>query len=187
MKMPYLSAVSILDRRVKPILFAEDMGAALVWLDKGGCPMRFLLLAVAALIGLSGCSISQDKAAAEAGVARFRQQLDAGRYQEIYRTGGPEFRGTGSEEAGTRFLQTVHDRLGAVRNAQQTGWRVNFNSGGSVAVLNYETEFARGRGTEEFVFRLAEGQPTLIGYHVNSDALRSGSSPAAAAPGDTPQ
>jgi len=133
--------------------------------------MRYLVLVVAALIGLSGCSISQDKAAAEAGVARFRQQLDTGRYQEIYRTSGPEFRGTGSEEAGARFLQTVHDRLGTVRNARQTGWRLNFNSGGSVAVLNYETEFARGRGTEEFVFRLAEGQPTLIGYHINSPEL----------------
>ncbi len=149
--------------------------------------MRFLTLILAALIGLSGCSISQDKATAEAGVARFRQQLDAGRYQEIYRTSGPEFRGTGTEEAGARFLQTVHDRLGAVSNARQTGWRVNFNSGGSVAVLNYQTEFARGRGTEEFVFRLAEGQSTLIGYHINSDELRAGSSPAAPAAGDKPQ
>jgi len=149
--------------------------------------MRFLALIAAALLGLSGCSISQDKATAEAGVALFRQQLASGRYQEIYRSSGPEFRGTGSEEAGARFLQTVHERLGAVRNARQTGWRVNFNSGGSAAVLNYETEFARGRGTEEFVFRLADGESTLIGYHINSDALRSGSSPAAPAHADKPQ
>ncbi len=154
------------------ILFAGDGGAALVLVGEGGYPMRILALIAAVLVGLSGCSLSQDKATAEAGVARFRQMLDAGRYQEIYRTSGPEFRQTGSEEAGAGFLRSVHDRLGIVRNARQTGWRLNFNSGGSVAVLNYETEFERGRGTEEFVFRLADGQSTLIGYHINSNELR---------------
>jgi hypothetical protein len=140
--------------------------------------MRFLPIVAAVSIGLAGCSAGRDKAAAEAGVETFRQALAAGRYAEIYRNAGPEFRQSGTEESAAGFLGSVHQRLGNVRTANQTGWRVNYQPGDSRAVLNYSTEFERGRGTEEFVFRISEGESILIGYHIDSNELRSTVTPA---------
>ena len=94
--------------------------------------------------------------------------LDAGRYHDIYAGAANEFRQSGSEQAATRFLAMVHDRLGPVRRADQRGWRVNFATGGNVVSLSYSTQFASGRGTEDFVFRVRGGSPVLVGYHINS-------------------
>jgi hypothetical protein len=149
--------------------------------------MRIWPLLTALSLALAGCSAGQDKAAAEAGVQSFREMLGAGRYAEIYRAAGHEFRQTGSEESAVRFLQSVRERLGAVRSANQTGWRVNYGNGGSVTVLNYATEFERGRGTEEFVYRVDGGQPVLIGYHVNSNDLVQPLPPAGNATDGKPQ
>lgn len=143
------------------------------------------MLTAALLLPLAACSVTADKGAAESGVAQFRRQMDAGQYRQIYAAATPEFRQNASEEAGVRFLQTVHDRLGAVRTAEQTGWRVNFASGGNVAALGYSTQFAHGRGTENFVFRIEGARARLMGYHVNSLDLvnpPAGASPVPAAP-----
>jgi hypothetical protein len=129
--------------------------------------MRKLIVA-AALLAAAGCSAGPDKAAAEGGVAQFHRMLDAGRYRDIYAGAGEEFRQSGSEQAATRFLAMVHDRLGAVRRADQRGWRVNFTTGGNLVNLSYSTEFASGRGTEDFVFRVRGASPSLVGYHINS-------------------
>lgn len=149
--------------------------------------MRIWPLLAALSLGLAGCSAGQDKSAAEGGVQRFREMLGAGRYAEIYRNAGPEFRQNGSEESAVRFFQSVRERLGAVRTANQTGWRVNYGNGGSVTVLNYATEFERGRGTEEFVYRVEAGQPVLIGYHINSNDLMQAAPPAGNATEGKPQ
>ena len=93
--------------------------------------MRKLAMIAAVGLALSGCSVSQDKASAEAGVVHFHDMLDAGRYHDIFAGGEPEFRQTGSEQDAARFLQMIHDRLGSFRSSQQTGWRVNFATGGS--------------------------------------------------------
>jgi hypothetical protein len=130
--------------------------------------VRKLIVAAALGLAMGGCSAGQDKAIAEGGVARFHQMLDAGRYHDVYAGAADEFRQSGSEEAATRFMTLVHDRLGAVRRADQRGWRVNFATGGSVVSLSYSTEFASGRGTEDFVFRVRGGSPSLVGYHINS-------------------
>jgi len=125
----------------------------------------------AALLALSGCSAGQDKTAAEAGVAQFHRQLQAGDYHEIYRGAAAEFRQSGSENSAVRFLDTVNERLGAVQRANQQNWRVNFTSGGNMVILDYATEFAHGRGVENFVFRVQGGQAKLVGYHINSGDL----------------
>lgn len=149
--------------------------------------MRIWPLLTTWSLALAGCSAGQDKAAAEAGVQRFREMLGAGRYAEIYRSASEEFRQNGSEDSAVRFLQSVRERLGTVRNANQTGWRVNYGSGGSVTVLNYATEFERGRGTEEFVYRVNGAQPELIGYHINSNDLMQTAPPAGNATEGKPQ
>jgi hypothetical protein len=144
--------------------------------------MRKIVPIIAAALGASGCSAGADRAAAEAGVAQFHRMVEAQRYHEIYTGAADEFRRTASEEEGTRFLQMIHDRLGAVRSTSANGWRVNFTPGGNMVNLSYSTQFASGQGTEDFVFRIAGANAQLVGYHVNSPALIARDAPAAAAP-----
>jgi hypothetical protein len=147
---------------------------------KGG-GMRTIAALAAAALALGGCSVSQDKASAEAGVVHFHQLLDAGRYRDIYAGAEPEFRRSGTEEEEIRVFQTVHDRLGAFRSSRQAGWRVNFANGGNVVSLTYNASFASAPASENFVFRIRNGGAQLMGYHVSSPAL--GAAPAPAKPG----
>jgi hypothetical protein len=133
--------------------------------------MRTIAASVAAALALGGCSVSHDKASAEAGVVRFHQLLEAGRYHDIYAGAEPEFRRSGSEQEEIRVLQMIHDRLGAFRSSQQSGWRVNFATGGNIVGLTYNARFASAAGSENFVFRIKSGGALLVGYHVNSPVL----------------
>jgi hypothetical protein len=141
--------------------------------------MRRTIAIMAAALAASGCSAGADRAAAEAGVAQFHQMVEAGRYHDIYAGAADEFRPSGTEENGIRFLQMVHDRLGAVRSSSSTGWRVNFTPGGSTVSLSYDTQFASGAGHEDFVFRVGGARAQLVGYHVNAPTLLGTGAPSA--------
>jgi hypothetical protein len=144
--------------------------------------MGKIISIIAAALAVGGCSATRDKAAAEAGVVRFHQMLDAGRYHDIYAGAAAEFRQTGSEQEEIGVLRMIHDRLGAFRSSQQSGWRVNYGTGGNIVNLTYNARFASASGHEDFVFRINGDAPQLVGYHVNSPALMGSGAPTAAAP-----
>ena len=141
--------------------------------------MRKLLLIAAALLAASGCSAGRHKTAAEAAVAQFHQMVNAEQYREIYQASASELKSVTSEEQLTGLLQSIHDRLGNSGAATQRGWNVTVSNGVSMVNLNYETQFANGTATENFVYRVDNGAPSLAGYHVNSP-----DAPAAAPTGD---
>ena len=145
--------------------------------------MKKIMPIMAAALAVTGCSATRDKAAAEAGVVQFHQMLDAGRFHDIYAGAAPEFRRTGSEQEELGVLQMIHDRLGAFRSSQQSSWRVNYGTGGSIVNLTYNAQFASAPGHEDFVFRINGNAPQLVGYHVNSPALTASGPPATGAPG----
>ena len=130
--------------------------------------MRKLIIAVAALVAVTGCA---SKRSAEEAVAQFHQMVDAGRYQEIYRNSDPELKRITSEEQMTALLSQVHERLGAVRSSRQSSFNLNTNNGVSRVQLTYNTEFTAGSATENFNYRVEGGQARLAGYHINSAAL----------------
>jgi hypothetical protein len=108
-------------------------------------------LAGAALAFLGGCWFGADKSAAEAAVAQFHDMLAAGRYHDIFQTTSDDFRHVTTEAAFTPMLQVAHDRMGAVRQANEADWNVNYDNGGNMVTLHYTTQFANGQGNEEFV------------------------------------
>jgi hypothetical protein len=134
--------------------------------------MKKLVVGILALFALGACSAGRDTAAAEAAVERFHQMLNAQRYHEIYQETAGEFRRVTSEDQLIGVLRMVHDRLGAVAQAQRQGWHVNYANGTTRVELNYNTQFASAPGTERFVYTIDNGAAALIRYDVNSDALR---------------
>jgi hypothetical protein len=130
--------------------------------------MRHWMIAAGALLLASCAQNPPDTSAAEQGVTRFRRQMDSRQFQEIYDNAAPEFRQNASESTVIRFLNLVSTRLGRALAASKQGLRLDTNTSGSFVTLTYTTTFDRGRGNEEFVFRMDGPEARLAGYHINS-------------------
>ena len=133
-------------------------------------PRTFLVVA-ALMAALCGCSMSADTAIAEQGVPKFHEQLDAGRFDEIWDQAADELKKASPQPEFVEFLSAVHRKLGNTRSADKTGWNVNYQTSGSFVTLGYKTVFAEGDAQEQFVFRLQDKKALLVGYHINSMAL----------------
>lgn len=132
---------------------------------------RRALLVVLALAGALACGAIAGKGLAEDGVTQFHQRLDTGAYDEIYEAVDEQFRATTTRADFTRILRAVHDKLGKVVSTKQTNFFAQDRAGigsGSYVSLTYETQFANGRGTESFNWRVDGGKARLVGYNINS-------------------
>lgn len=129
----------------------------------------FPIALAAALV--TGCSAGQDTAAAQQAVTQFHQMLDAGKFDAIYNGSGAELKAITPGAQFVPLLANIHTRLGAVKEAKQVGWNVNYNNGVGTITLTYQTQFASGAGTEEFVYRTGQ-PPSLIGYHIQSNDMK---------------
>ena len=137
--------------------------------------MRNQTLGVAlCALALSACNPVADTKAADAGVVAFHQAMDAGRYAEIYDQSSTEMKSTTSRDDFIKLLGALHTKLGAFQSGATTNWNDNSTTGGHYVTLERSAKFARGPGTETFVFRMDGAEAKLAGYHVNSNVLITG-------------
>jgi Protein of unknown function (DUF4019) len=129
------------------------------------------LVLLTGLAAFGSCSLSKGKGIAEAGVAKFHDRYNAGKFNEIYADTDEKFKKVTSEAEWTTLLEALHRKLGVVKQSKSAGWGVNATPQGTMATLNYEVEFSEGKGTEQFVFHITGDQARLLGYHVNSPLL----------------
>jgi len=142
-----------------------------------------IIAAAAIALALAGCSFGRSRAAAEAAVAHFHQELDQGHYQGIYQATAPQFRQATSDGQFVAILETIHERLGAASGADQTNWHYDYDNGTTTVTLDYNTRFASGQATEHFVWLMGEDDSArLLTYDIHSPLL-AGAAPAPAAPG----
>jgi hypothetical protein len=132
---------------------------------------RFLVLVAVLLIGLIGCSMSQDVSEAEKSVAAFHKLLDDQQYELIFKSSSAELQKAVTQEAFIQRMRTVHNKLGIVVHTSKQAWSVNANTSGTLVTLSTETRFANGVATEEFIFRIDDKMPVLMRYNVVSSAL----------------
>jgi Protein of unknown function (DUF4019) len=132
--------------------------------------IRFLF-AILAMVFTAGCSASADIASANTAVAHFRELMEQQQFQKIYEESADQNKKATTEEQWTKLLAAIHDKLGNVKNAQSTGWNVNYRPTGTVITLSYKTEFEKGSGTETFNYAISGGAALLLGYHINSSDL----------------
>jgi hypothetical protein len=129
---------------------------------------RLAGLAVAILLGLEGCGISSVKPRAEAAMGVFHEQLDAGDFDAIWNSADDAFRKATPRPNFEKFIQAVHRKLGRVVKTSNTGWNMrSFNFKTSI-VLQQNTEFEHGSGTEVFTYTTNGDEVKLLGYNVNS-------------------
>jgi len=126
---------------------------------------------VVVLAGLAGCSSGEHMATAQQGVAEFRGLMQSRQFAQVYAASSDEFRKATSEADLVRVLGALDKKLGSAKKAEPNGWNVNFQSSGTFVTLGFKTEFEKGSGAEQFVFRVADGRAALVSYNVNSPAL----------------
>lgn len=127
--------------------------------------MRSLVLAALVLTTTAGCSANADKGKAQAAVAEFRQMSDAGRFAEIWQGGSGELKSSTSQDELVRVLSGLQNHYGNFRSASETNWHWNSNNGAVSVTLEYDTEFAKDRASERFVYSIEGGAARLTGYN----------------------
>lgn len=127
---------------------------------------------VAMLAGLPGCGVKQGFEDASREIGRFHQSLNRGEVQRIWDDADPEFRKTTSRPQFDRLAGAIRSKLGAVRTSKQVGWNANAGTSGTFLTVTMKTTFARGIGTEQFVFtKDADQRPRLAGYNIQSQDM----------------
>jgi hypothetical protein len=104
------------------------------------------------------------------------QDIDAGRYENLYNQAGDEWRKDSTLEESKATLQRLHDKLGRaqVRNLdtareERTG---TAPVAGHSLIAVYQTQFERGDAMETFTLIEHDGKWHLAKYFVTSTALK---------------
>jgi len=117
------------------------------------------------------CGTQKDLVAADTAVARFHQLLDSQDYVALYVQADQKFRVATKQGDFVALMTAVHKKLGRVGNAARKGFFVNYNTSGSQIRVNYATKFSEGDAEEQFLWSKNGDNLTLLGYHINSNAL----------------
>jgi hypothetical protein len=122
------------------------------------------------LVLLCACSTSADLKQAEQAIERFHQQLDAGQSADIYEAASDDLKKAAAHDDLVRFLDEVHRKFGDTKSSSRKSWNVNHTTSGEFITLNYETTFAEGKASEQFLFRVSATDAALAGYHMGPEA-----------------
>lgn len=117
---------------------------------------------------LAGCGVKQSVTDAEAQISTFHADLSSGRFDDIWTETSQDLRQATSKDDFLNLMKAIHKKLGPVKKSENVGWNANATTGGTFITVQMETEFARGSGTEQFVYRKSGEQLELSGYNINS-------------------
>lgn len=127
---------------------------------------------VVACITIFGCGSSKNVDIAKQAVEMFHAQVDTEQYNAVYVAADEKFHQATTEADFSRLLDAVHRKLGPIQHSDLRGWRTGWYAGqGATVTLTYDTTFATGKGTEQFLWHISGDQALLYGYHINSNDL----------------
>lgn len=139
-----------------------------------GLPNAFNFVAICA-VGILLCSCGSSTKSlelAKQNVEQFHSELDSGQYTAVYATCDEKFQEATSESDFSKLLEAIHRKLGNVQQANLRNTAIAWFSGqGATVTLVYETKFAEGTGTEQFVWHVKDSGAALYSYHINSNEL----------------
>jgi hypothetical protein len=129
------------------------------------------ILPVVALLALAGCSSGENLADADKAVARFHAELNSGAFDQAYAESDPAMKKVTSQADYRNLMAGLRRKLGPFRSTKRTAWTVNYNTGGTFTNIQYDSQFAKDKATETFVFSSSDGKVRMVSFNVNSPAL----------------
>ncbi len=126
------------------------------------------IIAVVLFFLVVGCGSMKGKKLAETEIEKFHSRYNAKQFSEIYSQSDDGFKKSVTESQLIELLGKVDRKLGAVKKSSSSGWKVNTTTDGTFATITCDVDFAAGKGTEEFMFRIIDNKALLYNYEVNS-------------------
>ena len=120
---------------------------------------------------LSACGVQESVDDAKAMVSVFHADLDAERYEDIWKETAPQMRNVIKAKEFEKLLSAIHHKLGKVLVAKQADWRANATTQGTFVVLGMDSKFEKGQAQETFTYVRDGKDLKLVGYNINSPAL----------------
>lgn len=135
----------------------------------GSIALLFPVVIIFALYVWS-CSSTPSAKIAQQGVTRFRAEMEARQFQEMYADGDDLLRTKHNEEDFVRLMAAFQKALGPPQDARLTRARESwFWSKDKHVTLRYKTTWAKGEGAENFVFLIRDGRAILDSYVITAD------------------
>ncbi len=106
----------------------------------------------------------------ERAVDEFHERLRSLQDERIISDATPEFQKSMRAESRVFFVR-IRKTLGTPRRSRPISVHVNHMPAGTFIAAQYETSFEKGDAQEDFTWRIQEGKPLLLGYHVSSPLL----------------
>jgi hypothetical protein len=125
-----------------------------------------------AMVWSLGRSAYRNYRVASAAVDHFHDQLNREDYDGIYEEASDEFRRFGTRTDDTKFLASVHQKMGNSGAKSPSGFHVNWRNGRTWVDQVYETQFSLGTGRESFIWIIDQNHAQLYGYHIDSTNLK---------------
>jgi uncharacterized lipoprotein YehR (DUF1307 family) len=127
------------------------------------------IIAVVLFFLVVGCgSAMKGKKLTESEIEKFHAQYNAKQFREIYSQSDDGFKKSVTESQLIEMLEKIDRKLGAVKKSSSSNWNVKTTNDGTFETITCEVEFAAGKGTEEFMFRIINDKARLYNYEVNS-------------------
>jgi len=134
--------------------------------------MKTISLCFVIALLASGCGgMFNGKKAADQGVADFHKLYNDGKLAEIYSAGDSKFKSATTEKQFVEFMSAIQRKLGKVTQTSNAGFNVRTFNLTTTVVLNQNTTFEQGAGTEVFTFQMSGDKAVLVGYNINSKDL----------------
>jgi hypothetical protein len=139
--------------------------------EKKGKSMKLLARAFVVILagGLVGCGgLTKGKGAAEKAIARFHEQYNEGKLDDIWKEADPRFRAGAPREAYEQFMSALQRKLGKVTSTANAAWNVKSYNFNTTIAMTQTTVFEKGEGTESFTFAMDGTNAVLVGYKIDS-------------------
>src|SRR5205823_14846428 len=111
-------------------------------------------------------------AKSDAAVSRFHDLLNREDYTTLISETDEAF---GHDEqtakAAAELFSAIHRKLGMAHESKRGLWRVDVNTSGKFATVQYSTKFDNEEITETFIWRIRGDEMKLVRYNVDSHVL----------------
>lgn len=131
----------------------------------------YSLIALTVILGVVLACSTEGTKKASAEVDVFHERFNSGKFVTIYNDSSDEFKSSVSQSNLEQILSSVKQTMGNFQEAKQTSWKHNTGADGEIITLSFDTTFANGPGTEEFMYKIIDDKAKLFNYKVNSPLM----------------
>lgn len=125
-------------------------------------------IALALILGLTGCGLAKDTKVAEAEAERFHQRWNANEFQAVFDDAHMEFRDAQPAAKMVVTLQVVKQNYGQLKSTKRRSWGFHSDKGITEVNLAYDSAYDHGAAVEEFTFRMTGEKALLLNYNIAS-------------------